>query len=135
MLTTKGRMTIGEVAHRTGASIRMLRFYDRLGILRVHGRSESNYRLFTDEVIACVRCIREFQTAGLTLRQIQRLVAVERQGGDSQAALADAYEEARARLDRQIERLEAKRRNLIARAAPTSGLTLQHSGGCTLAAS
>lgn len=135
MLTTKGRMTIGEVARRTGASIRTLRSYDRLGILCVQGRSESNHRLFTDEVIACVRGIREFQTPGLTLRQIQRLVAVERKGGDSQAALADAYEEARARLDRQIERLKAKRRNLIARAAPTSGLTLQHSGGCRLAAS
>jgi len=37
----KTRMTIGEVARRTGVSIRALRFYDRLGILRVEGRTRS----------------------------------------------------------------------------------------------
>lgn len=135
MIGAKRRMTIGEVARRTGTSIRTLRFYDRLGILDVDGRSEANYRLFTDDVIACVNCIREFQAAGLTLRQVQRLVEVQRAGGDVRSALADAYGEALERLDRQIERFEARRQNLVARVARTPGLTLQHGGGCTLVAS
>ncbi|HAF09815.1 MAG TPA: hypothetical protein DCK98_07015 [Chloroflexi bacterium] len=61
----KNGMTLGEVARRTGASIRTLRFYDRLGILRAEGRSEGNYRLFTDDVIDCVQCIHDFKEAGL----------------------------------------------------------------------
>jgi DNA-binding transcriptional MerR regulator len=112
-------MTIGEVARRTGASIRTLRFYDRLGILRVEGRSEGNYRLFTDDVIACVRCIHEFQEAGLTLRQIQHLVRVKCAGGDVRSALAEAFTEARERLDRQIGRLAATRRTLESRIVRT----------------
>ena len=132
MIGLGDRMTIGEVARRTGASIRTLRFYDRLGILSVDGRSEGNYRLFTDEAIDCVRSIRELQAAGLTLGQIQRLVQVERERGDVESALAALYEEARGRLDRQIARLEARRRKLAARLAPAPGLTLHHRGGCTL---
>ena len=108
-------MTIGEVARRTGASIRTLRFYDRLGILRVDGRSEGNYRLFSDDVIACVRCIRDLQGAGLTLRQIQHVSRVERAGGDVRATLAAAYAEARGRVARQIARLEATRQTLESR--------------------
>ncbi len=113
----KDRMTIGEVARRTGASIRTLRFYDRLGILRVEGRSEANYRLFTDDVLDCVRCINDLKEAGLTLRQIQRLVRLESTGGDVRAALADAYAEVRGRLTGQIGRLEATRQTLESRFA------------------
>src|SRR5256712_2812630 len=114
----KGRaaqMTIGQVARRTGASIRTLRFYDRLGILSVRGRGTNNYRLFGDDAIECVDCIRRMQGAGLTLRQIQRVVQVERQRGDAHAALDDAYTEARRRLDTKIAELEAQRRALTAR--------------------
>src|SRR5438094_6942881 len=93
------QMTIGEVGRRTGASIRTLRFYDRLGILSVRGRGANNYRLFGDDVVECVDCIRRMQEAGLTLRQIQRVVQVERKSGDARAALDDAYAEARGRLD------------------------------------
>src|SRR5260370_4486411 len=90
----KARMTIGEVARRTGASIRALRFYDRLGILRVEGRSEGNYRLFTDDVLECVRCINDLKDAGLTLRQIQRLVRLECARGHVRAAPPRAYDQA-----------------------------------------
>lgn len=44
-------MTIGDVARRTGVSIKAPRFYDDLGILDVAGRSESGYRLFGDSVL------------------------------------------------------------------------------------
>ncbi len=111
----KSGMTIGEVARRTDVSIRTLRFYDRLGILRVEGRSESNYRLFTDDVLDCVRRIKDLKAAGLTLRQIQRLARLECAGGDVRAALAEAYAEAHGRVARQMERLELTLRMLESR--------------------
>jgi DNA-binding transcriptional MerR regulator len=110
-------VTIGEVARRTGVSIRTLRFYDRLGILRVEGRSEGNYRVFTDDVIDCVRCIKDLKAAGLTLRQIQRLARLECAGGDARASLAEALSEARGRVTRQIAQLQATLRTLDTRIA------------------
>lgn len=117
MIRTSAHMTIGALARQTGVAVRTLRFYDRVGILSVHGRSDSNYRLFTADALSCVRCIRDLQGAGLTLRQIQRIVRIEGAGGDVPGALAQAYAEARDRLDRQIARLTAKRRNLSSRLA------------------
>lgn len=81
------RMTIGDVARRTGVSIKALRFYDELGILEVDGRSKSNYRVFTEAVLRCVADIRRFQEAGLTLRQVQELVRRARGGEDPELLL------------------------------------------------
>jgi MerR family transcriptional regulator, copper efflux regulator len=113
----KTGMTIGVVARRTGVPVRTLRFYDRLGILRVEGRSEGNYRLFTDDVLGCVRRIKDLKAAGLTLRQIQRLARLECAGGDARVALAEAYAEARTRVSRQIARLELTLQTLESRVA------------------
>ncbi len=105
-------MTIGDVARRTGVSIKALRFYDQLGILLVAGRSESNYRLFGDSVLACVQNIRSFREAGLTLRQIQELVRRTRAGEDPQAILRQACAVALARTEREIAALEVRRAQL-----------------------
>lgn len=107
-----GRMTIGDVARRTGVSIKALRFYDRLGILDVAGRSESNYRLFGESVVSCVERIRSFRAAGLTLRQVQDLARRARAGEDRQALLRAAYAEALSRTEREIAHLEVRRAQL-----------------------
>lgn len=44
-------MTIGQLARRTGVPVRTLREYERLGLLYTLARSESNYRLFTEETL------------------------------------------------------------------------------------
>lgn len=47
-------MTIGQLARRTGVSIKTLREYERLGLLYTRGRSDSNYRLFDEQTSWCV---------------------------------------------------------------------------------
>lgn len=128
------RMTIGDVARRTGVSIKALRFYDELGILEVDGRSKSNYRLFTEAVLRCVADIRRFQEAGLTLRQVQDLVRRARGGEDPELVLRSAYVGALARTEREIAALEKKRERLRSLVGPpaSTDLTLQCTGGCSL---
>ena len=47
-------MQIGEVAERTGLSLRTLRHYDEIGLLRPAGRSDGGFRLYTaDDVENC----------------------------------------------------------------------------------
>jgi len=127
-------MTIGEVARRTGASVKALRFYDELGILEVAGRSEANYRLFTDGVLRCVEQIRRLQEAGLTLRQLQAIVEARRRGKDPAPLLRRAFAEALARTERILAALEARRERLreIVGANDPAELTLQCAGGCSL---
>src|SRR6266851_4800538 len=63
-------LTIGQLSRRTGVPIKVLRHYEDLGFLYTLGRSESNYRLFGEEVVWCVQVIQglrqrilEFQAA------------------------------------------------------------------------
>lgn len=69
------RMTIGALAKRTGVSIRLLREYDRLGLLYTMGRSQGNYRLFDDTATWCVRQINAARALGLTLKEVGELCA------------------------------------------------------------
>jgi hypothetical protein len=40
-------LTVGEVAKRTGLSVRTLHHYDALGLLEPSGRTDAGYRLYT----------------------------------------------------------------------------------------
>ncbi len=67
-------MTIGQLARRTGVSIKVLREYERLGFLYTLGRSESNYRLFDETTLWCVHVVQLLRSLGLTLKEIQEIV-------------------------------------------------------------
>ena len=65
-------MLIGEVARRSGVSARMLRHYDRLGLVRPTGRTGSGYREYSAEDIRRIFHIESLRSLGLSLRDIGR---------------------------------------------------------------
>ena len=69
-------MTIGQLARRSGVSIKTLREYERLGLLYTRGRSASNYRLFDEDVLWCLRVIGSLRSLGLTLKEIHEITAL-----------------------------------------------------------
>lgn len=42
-------MNIGEMAKRSGLSSKMIRDYEKIGLIRPAGRSESGYRRYTEQ--------------------------------------------------------------------------------------
>ncbi len=68
--------TIGQLARRAGVSIRALREFDALGLLYGLGRSDSNYRLFDNSALWCLRMIGSLRALGLTLKEIREISAV-----------------------------------------------------------
>lgn len=77
--------TIGQVARKFSISRSTLIYYDSIGVLSPSGRSESNYRLYSDDDIEKMKKISMFRTAGLSLESIASLLAVE--GGEINSAL------------------------------------------------
>ena len=69
-------MTVGELARRTGLSIKSIREYEALGLIYSAGRSEANYRLFDESALWCVRMIGNLRSLGLTIKEIQELTTV-----------------------------------------------------------
>lgn len=65
-------MKIGELAQRTQVSVRMLRFYESLGLL-TPSRNTAGYRFYGEEDVTQVAKIRLLQQAGLALKDIARL--------------------------------------------------------------
>lgn len=68
-------MTIGQLARRTGVSIRALREYEGLGLIYGLGRSDSNYRLFDESALWCLQMIGSLRALGLTLKEIEEVSA------------------------------------------------------------
>lgn len=66
-------MRIGELAARTGASIRSLRYYEEQGLL-TSTRSTGGQRHYTDDAVDRVEFIRRMFAAGLPSRTMSELL-------------------------------------------------------------
>lgn len=67
-------MQIGEVAQRTDLSLRTLRHYDEVGLLRPSGRSDGGFRLYTEEDLERLLVIRRMKPLGFTLEEMVQVM-------------------------------------------------------------
>ena len=99
-------MKVGELAKRTGLSVRALHHYDAIGLLAPSQRSDAGYRLYTERDIARLQQIASLRQLGLSLDEIrdaltrpdfspERVIAAHIARVEEQIALAG---ELRARL-------------------------------------
>jgi MerR family transcriptional regulator, thiopeptide resistance regulator len=58
---------VGELARRTGVSVRALHHYDEIGLLSPSHRSESGYRLYAEADVVRLQQIRSLRTLGFSL--------------------------------------------------------------------
>ncbi|WP_447009707.1 MerR family transcriptional regulator [Saccharothrix hoggarensis] len=65
-------MLIGELAEKTGTTVRMLRYYDQQGLLTAQ-RTETRYRVYDESDVERVRSVRCLIGSGLNVR-LARLV-------------------------------------------------------------
>lgn len=111
---TTPAMHIGEVAARTELSLRSLRHWDEVGLLRPSGRSDGGYRLYTEADVEKIFVIRRMKPLGFTLEQMSAAMRdLERLHSNAEATtLADARDrlaqilseanERRTKLERQL---------------------------------
>lgn len=65
-------MLIGDVARRSGVSARMLRHYERLGLVRPGQRTSGGYREYTEADVRRIFHIESLRTLGLSLEEVGR---------------------------------------------------------------
>jgi len=97
-------MRIGELAARTGVSVRALRYYEEQGLL-VPERSHSGQRHYPDGAVDHVRLIQQLYAAGLSSRTIVELMPY--------AADGRATPELLDRLSAERERVESRLAELV----------------------
>ncbi|AYA26881.1 HEAT repeat domain-containing protein [Rhodococcus rhodochrous] len=65
-------MLIGEVSRRSGVSTRMLRHYDRLGLVTPTGRTSGGYREYTEDDLRRLFHVESLRSLGLSLNEVGR---------------------------------------------------------------
>jgi len=70
-MTRPEAMKVGELAKRTGISVRTLHHYDAIGLLAPSQRSEAGYRLYTAADVARLQQVMSLRQLGFSLAQIQ----------------------------------------------------------------
>jgi DNA-binding transcriptional MerR regulator len=94
-------LLIGDLADRTGASRRSLRYYESQGLLSAR-RGENGYRYYDDSAVVQVERIRELLAMGLPSRLVRAILpcVIDRHSP------AMRCPEVRVTLRREIERLD-----------------------------
>ena len=67
-------LKVGELARRTGVSVRTLHYYDQIGLLEPSHHSEVGHRLYASPEISRLQQIRSLQQLGFTLEEIRELL-------------------------------------------------------------
>ncbi|GAB3986080.1 MerR family transcriptional regulator [Actinoallomurus acanthiterrae] len=82
--------SIGELARRTGLTVKTIRFYSDRGIVAPTDRSPAGYRLYDIDAVARLDLVRTLRDLGLDLPTIRRVVDRELSLPEVAAAHADA---------------------------------------------
>jgi DNA-binding transcriptional MerR regulator len=113
---TKGvrqaRLKIGEASKLSGVGVEALRFYERSGLLGRPARTESGYRLYTEDILDRLAFIKRAQVLGFSLDEIKQIIA-EREAGQSPCAHVRAVVRRRlAELDERMREMRLYRKEL-----------------------
>lgn len=98
--------TIEQVATRTGLTKRTLRYYEEVGLLLPTGRTEGNYRRYSEDDIQRLNRIKELRDLlGFSLTDIRELLQADDERGQIKVAYKNETEVAAkvAQLDRSCE--------------------------------
>ncbi|MER7789065.1 MerR family transcriptional regulator [Streptomyces sp. NPDC097640] len=114
--------SIGQLARRTGLTVKTIRFYSDRGIVTPAGRSPAGYRLYDTDAVERLELVRTLRELGLDLATVRKVVDRELSAAEVAAAHAEA-------LAVQIRTLRLRRAVLTAvaeRGASTEEMALMH---------
>ncbi len=108
-----GLMRIGELAERTGVSVRLLRYYEEQGLIRP-ARDDLGHRAYTEGSVDRVQKIRGLLDAGIPTRIIRDILpCLDKPGAIHMRIVAPEMlanlEQERAKIQWRIEALTANR--------------------------
>ena len=121
-------MRIGELARRTGASTRSLRYYEQRGLLASR-RDRNGHRRYGDEAVHLVNNVRHLLGAGLSVADVREFgpcLASPELGSSPCAPALEIYERRLRTLDDRIAALTRVRGDLAAQTEHLRARTASH---------
>ena len=87
-----GLMQIGQVAERTGLSLRTIRWYEQEGLVGPTTRTGGGFRLYGEADVARLEVVKQMKPLGFSLEEMRRLLTLLDDldaGRDDRPALRD----------------------------------------------
>lgn len=93
------QLQVGDLARRSGKTVRALHLYEELGLLHPLGRSKGRYRLYGEDALIRIRWIGKLQDLGLSLHEIRAMA----QEAESVAVAPQVAERMRVIYEQKLE--------------------------------
>ena len=109
-------LKVGDMARKTGKSVRALHLYEELGLLNPTARSLGGFRLYDESALTRIRWIELLQESGFTLHQIQDLLKAWQSthyGPDAMKVVRETFEKRLEETRQAIERYAALEQELL----------------------
>jgi MerR family transcriptional regulator, copper efflux regulator len=107
-----GFYNIGQAAHASGVSTKMIRHYETLGLLDQPRRTAAGYRIYDPKDIHTLRFVRGARNLGFSIKEIEQLLGLWRNRRRSSGDVRRIAQRHIDDLNRKIEELQAMRRTL-----------------------
>lgn len=114
-------MNIGEAASASGVSAKMIRYYEKTGLIQPAERTESGYRVYTEADVHTLRFIRRARNLGFMVEGIAELLALWQDRSRHSADVKRLALEHVAELEGKIRELEGMADTLRRLASCCSG--------------
>ena len=101
-MVVAGPLKIGEVAGRSGLTVKTIRYYCDEGLIRPICRSDGGYRLFGDEVFAELTLIRTLKAMEIPLQDVRQILESRRSGVCTCASLQDTIRTKAGEIEQKI---------------------------------
>jgi MerR family copper efflux transcriptional regulator len=105
-------LTVGRVAKQAGLSPKAVRLYEANGLIGQAERTPAGYRTYSEQTLPELHFIRQAQALGLSLKEIKRILDLQRQGEQPCALVTDLLDEHLTEIDQRIADLAALRSTL-----------------------
>lgn len=100
--------TIGKLAKITQSSVETIRYYQRIGLLRIP-ESQGNYRFYSQQDVETLSFIQKGKDAGLQLSEIHELLKLQI---DDRDQVRKVIEQRLEKIDQRIKELKALKKRL-----------------------
>jgi DNA-binding transcriptional MerR regulator len=106
-------LQVGEVARKLGLNPQTLYFYERIGLIPSPHRTESGYRLFSQEDVDRLTFITHTKAMGLSLDDIREILAAKDEKSPTCQTIHDCLQKKVKAIEETIQQLQILRDELL----------------------